>query len=77
MNAGQEKGSDPDGGILPCLIVNDHKAGRYRANIVPGKGTDLFVKAILIETGYRELVLKSDNEPAILTLKGTVRSKAK
>ena len=82
MNAGQEKRSDSEGdGILPCLIVKCHKTGRYWANVVPSKGADLFsvvwLKACLNETGFNELVLKSDNEPAILALKGKVKEESK
>ena len=82
MNAGQEKRSDSESdGILPCLIVKCHKTGRYWANVVPSKGADLFsvfwLKACLNETGFNELVLKSDNEPAILALKGKVKEESK
>ncbi|CAK8997551.1 unnamed protein product [Durusdinium trenchii] len=82
MNAGQEKRSDSESdGILPCLIVKCHKTGRYWANVVPSNGADLFsvvwLKACLNETGFNELVLKSDNEPAMLALKGKVKEESK
>ncbi|CAK9030739.1 Putative mitochondrial protein [Durusdinium trenchii] len=80
--AQEEKRSDSESdGILPRLIVKCHKTGRYWANVVPSKGADLFsvvwLKACLNETGFNELVLKSDNEPAILALKGKVKEESK
>ncbi|CAK9073582.1 unnamed protein product [Durusdinium trenchii] len=40
-NAWQERGSDSDSGMLPCLIVKCHKTGRYWGNVDPSKGTDI------------------------------------
>ena len=36
-----------------------------------------FILACLNETGYKRLILKSDNEPAILALKNEVKAQAK
>ena len=75
LNSGQEK--DDSEGILPCLVVKCHKTGRYWANVVPAKGPDLFavewLKSCINETGFKEISLKSDNEPAILSLKAKVK----
>jgi len=79
LNSGQEK-SDADG-ILPCLVVKCHKTGRYWANVVPSKGAELFavewLKSCLNETGFKELCLKSDNEPAIMALKNKVKEESR
>ena len=67
LNSGQEK-SDAEG-ILPCLVVKCLKTGRYWANVVPSKGAVEWLKSCLLETGFKELCLKSDNEPSILAFK--------
>ena len=74
LNSGENKEEE---GILPCLVVKCHKTGRYWATVVPSKGAELFavkwLNSVLRETGFKELTLKSDNEPAIIALKNKVK----
>jgi len=63
-----------DGTIVKCLLLKDMKSKAMFAWVVPNKGRDMtgFVVDQLTTAikwlGYTNLVLKSDNEPAVLAL---------
>ena len=64
-------------GELPSLQVKDEYTGYMWCSVVPAKGADNyavnFVIQCLEESGYRRLVLKSDNENSIKFLKEAVK----
>eukprot|EP00974_Lingulodinium_polyedra_P008537 815022-Lingulodinium_polyedra.AAC.1 len=75
----KQDGADADDegpGIICILVLRDDKTGCYGATVVPRKGPDPYVveycAGFLRMLGYRRLIYKSDNEPAILSLKRTV-----
>ena len=71
MNDGEEERA------LPCLLVKCHRTKRYWANTLPAKGTDPFavarLKGVVNEAGFKQVLLKSDGEPAIVALKQKVK----
>ena len=60
---------------LPSLQVKDEHSGM--TCVVPAKGPDQFavdfMLGVLDECGYKRVILKSDNEPAIKALKAKVK----
>ena len=80
VEEGQE-GSDQVG--LPILVMNDMlKArggtGHVFARVVPNKGVNEYaVQAVaqqVAQLGHKELIMKSDGEPAIQALKAAVKA---
>ena len=71
MNDGEEER------VLPCLLVKCHRTKRYWASTIPAKGTDPFavpwLKGVVNESGFKQVLLKSDGEPAIVSLKQKVK----
>ena len=67
---GQEAG-------MPFLVLTDRKSQYVAAHVVPRKGEDPYaigrLKETLVYLGYPELVLKSDDESAIKSLKAAVQ----
>ena len=65
-------GDDEDTG-LPLLAVKDGSTGRLFAHALPTKGRSEYGEMSLsgdyLLLGYKEMVVKSDNEPALLQLK--------
>ena len=63
------------------LQVKDQRSKMTWATTVPVKANHLFavnfVLSCLNETGYRRVILKSDNEPSIIALKREVKTAAK
>ena len=63
------------------LEVKDCRSKMTWSTAVPAKGPDPFVVNFLLacinETGYRRLILKSDNEPAIIALKRETKAQTK
>ena len=61
----------------PMLVIKDHRSKHVRATSVDAKGPTKFAtnfcKEFLNCLGHRKLLLKSDNEPAILALKTSVK----
>ncbi len=63
-----------DGTIVKCLLLKDLKSKAIFAWVIPNKGRDstgFVVDQLTVAVkwlGYTNLVLKSDNEPAILAL---------
>ena len=62
---------------MPILVVKDRKTKMVFARVVPEKGTHPYVVKRLASDlsmlGYNKLVLKSDNEPAIVASKNAVK----
>eukprot|EP00435_Cladocopium_sp_Y103_P036193 s510_g9.t1 len=65
---------------LPSLQVKDEHSGMMWSSVVPAKGADQFavdfLLGVLTECGYKRIILKSDNEPAIKALKSKVQQAA-
>ena len=63
---------------LPHLQVKDDCSGMSWSSAVPAKGADAFavnfVVGILSECGYKRVTLRSDNEPAVKSLKEAVQA---
>lgn len=79
---GRNSRDDPEPeGELPSLQVKDEYTGFTWSSTVPAKGSDTYAVNFTIqcieETGYRRIVFKSDNEPAIKSLKATVKQSLK
>ena len=66
---GEERG-------MPILVARDRKSKITRARVVPQKGRHWYaikvLKGIMMSLGYKRAILKSDQEPAILSLKEAV-----
>ncbi len=62
---------------MPIIVMKDSKTEMVTAGVVPSKGVDPCaigeVKKTTEKLGYKKAVLKSDNEPAILALRESVR----
>ncbi len=58
---------------MPILVVQDNKTNKLVAKVVPTKGTKEYarkaVRRFVEQVRYNMVLLKSDNEPAILALK--------
>ncbi len=58
---------------MPTLKIKDKVSGKVMAHIVPRKGNHDFavdcLKMFVEDCGHKELVLKSDQVPAIMSLK--------
>ena len=58
---------------MPVLNIKDLWSKKVAAEIVPRKGNNEYALEVLTDfikqTGYKKLILKSDQEPAILSLK--------
>ncbi len=67
---------DDKGEGMPILVLNDRTSGMMYASVVPRKGVDSYavkrVARLLTMLGYRRIIFKSDNEPAILALQDAV-----
>ena len=74
MGTGQE---DDEGNQNPILVMKDDTTRTMSAHMMPRKGPDEHaVKRMqqdIKNLGYRRIIIKSDQEPAILALKEEVR----
>ena len=63
---------------MPLVVVKDRKTRIVRARLVPQKGVNGYavkvVSGIVERLGHLKIILKSDQEPAMLALKDAVRS---
>ena len=63
--------------MLPILVGVDHESNWITANMVPKKGPDPFAVHVVVKeieaSGYNKMIVKSDQEPAILDLLRTAR----
>ena len=70
QEAEEEKG-------MPTLVIKDSRKKMIVSKVVPRKGVVDYavgtLKKAIEQLGYKKIVLKSDNEPAILALKEAVR----
>ena len=66
---------------MPILVMKDGEAGMIFANVVPQKGVEGYaVKRLskdIDSLGHKKVILKRDNEPAIVALKDVVRIECK
>ena len=64
---------EEDEKALPILIIKEHKKKRLGATFVEKKGVNNYARQYFADfvksTGYRNIVNKSDGEPAIVALK--------
>ena len=62
---------------MPILVGKEEQSGWYMAAVVPSKGKCTHavqkVEEMMDSLGYTKLVMKTDQEPAIMELKDTVR----
>ena len=62
---------------MPIVVAKDSKTKMTMARVVPSKGVDSYavetVKKMVERLGYKKIIMKSDNEPAVLALKEAVR----
>ena len=67
---------EEDKDSIPLLIIKDSKSKRCWATVVDAKGATEFAVgfyiSVLKELGYRRVLVKNDNEPAILALRNAV-----
>ena len=72
---------EDDGKTIPMLAVKDRKSKAKWAEAVQKKGNDPHAVSVVVaairETGYRRIILKSDDEPAIIALKQQVKLECK
>ena len=62
---------------MPILAIKDRKTGMMQSRVVPAKGNDKYAIKRLVKDiellGYKKIILKSDNEVAIMALKQAVK----
>jgi len=62
---------------MPILAIKDRKTGMMQSRVVPSKGNDKYaikrLKKDIELLGYKKIILKSDNEPSIISLKQAVK----
>ena len=70
---GEEKG-------MPILVMKDRRTKIIRARVVPQKGKHWYaikvLSGMLDSLGYKKAIFKSDQEPAILSLKEAVKNES-
>ncbi len=70
MHREQEKEEEKG---MPIIAVKDDETKLVMAKVVPGKGVQEYVvevvRKFVEQLGYNKVIMKSDNEPAILALK--------
>ena len=68
---GEERG-------IPILVAKDRKKRVIRARVIPQKGAHWYgikVGSTIVDSlGYKRVVLKSDQEPAILSMKEGIKN---
>ena len=83
MTEGSEQEKEEKGGMesgMPILVILDHETDMCFAAVVPEKGVHAYavIRASndIALTGHTSLILKSDNEPAIMALKNAVKAES-
>ena len=70
-------GVDDEEALMPIIVMFDCHTGYVAANLVPKKGAIEFTIKRMIQDldilGYKKLILKSDQEPAIIALKQAIK----
>jgi glutaredoxin len=73
----EKNGEDVKRGDMPFVVVKDRKSKKMWAYIVREKGVNPYavkkLAKILSGTGYRRVIIKSDQEPAVMSLKEAVK----
>ena len=71
------KKEDEDENGLPTIVVKDSKSKKSWARVLKKKGVESYtikvMKKFLSLMGYKRVIMKSDNEPAILALKEEIK----
>ena len=74
MHSEQEKEEEKG---MPIVAAKDNETKMTMARAAPSKGVDSYavetVKRMVERLGYKKIIMKSDNEPAILALQEAVR----
>ena len=72
-----KEGKEEDIKMWPILMGVNHESNWITANMVPRKGPDPFAVHVVVKeieaSGYNKMIVKSDQEPAILDLLRTAR----
>ena len=76
-DASREEDVDGDEAGMPIFVIKDENSKRVSSHVVPEKGRDPHAIKVLrheIEIlGYKKIILKSDQVPAIMALKESVK----
>ncbi len=66
---------------MPIVVLKDERTKMITAKAVPSKGVDAHavdsVRKALEQLGHKSILMKSDNEPAMLAMKEAVRRESK
>ena len=66
---------------MPIIVIKDRKTRIIRARVVPQKGNHAYgikvVSGVIESLGHSRVILKSDQEPAIISLKDAVKSEVR
>ena len=72
-----ETGKETDK-LQPMIVMKDRRSGTIRAHLVEEKGVNQYaIKRMgqdLALLGYKKIIMKSDNEPALVALKQAVKA---
>ena len=64
--------------VQPIIVIKDRKKGTIKAHMLEEKGVNAYaIKRVGQDIGlmgYKKIILKSDNEPAIIALKSAVKT---
>ena len=70
-------GEDEDQLGMPILVMHDRQSGKVNSNVVPAKGVNPYAVMRCVQNikllGYYKLLLKSDQEPAIVAFREAVK----
>ena len=68
---------DSEQGYMPILVMLDRNTGKLNANVVPTKGINPYAVKKAVQNinllGYSKIVLKCDQEPAIVSLRDAIK----
>ena len=66
---------------MPIMVVKDRKTRTIRARVVPQKGNHWYgikvLSGVIESLGHSKVTLKSDQEPALMSLKDAVKSEVR
>ena len=66
---------------MPIMVVKDRKTRTIRPRVAPQKGSHWYgikvLSGIIESLGHSKVILKSDQEPALVSLKDAVKSEAR
>ncbi len=68
---------DSEAGYMPIVVMVDRNTGKLNANVVPSEGVNPYAVKRVAQNirllGYSKLVLKCDQEPAMVALRDAVK----